>query len=95
MVIDSRQKRFVMNMQLRQGLARAKHFRLKKIKKSQIFTSIFDFQKSQVRQKKRLISKFGFKNAKLATLHTTSNSMRPLLLGKGNCCITTPGIGPP
>jgi len=30
MVIDSREKRFVMNMQLRQCFARAKLFRLKK-----------------------------------------------------------------
>jgi len=47
MVIDSRQKRFVMNMQLRQCLARAKPFRLKKIKmKNQVLTGIFDLKKN-------------------------------------------------
>ena len=35
MVIDSRQKIFVMNIQLRECFARAKSFRLKKVKKSQ------------------------------------------------------------
>jgi len=33
MVLNSRQKIFVMNMQLRQCLARAESFRLKKVKK--------------------------------------------------------------
>jgi len=44
MVIDSRQKRFTMNMQLRQRFARAKPFRLKKC---QILSGFFDFQKKQ------------------------------------------------
>jgi len=64
-----------MNMQLRQCLARAKPFRLKKNKKPD-FDCIFDFKK------KAVISKFGFKNSKLATLHATSNSMGPLLRHK-------------
>ena len=45
--------------------------------------------------KKAWISKFGFKNAKLVTLHATSDCMRPPLLGRGNCCVTRPGIAPP
>jgi len=94
MVIDSHQKRFVINMQLRQCLARAKPFRLKKIKK-RILTGIFDFQKNPSASKKSWISKFGFKNVKLATLHATSDYMRPLVLSRGNCCVTRPGIGPP
>jgi len=52
MVIDSCQKRFVMNVQLRQCLARAKSFRMKKIKNSQILTGIFDFQKKSRASKK-------------------------------------------
>jgi len=42
MVIDSRKKRLVMNMQLRQCFARAKPFRMKKARFSLAF---FDFQK--------------------------------------------------
>jgi len=41
------------------------------------------------------ISKSGFTNAKLATLHVTSDCKGPLLLGRRNCCVTRPGIGPP
>jgi len=42
-----------MNTQLRKCLARAKPFRLKKIKKkSQILTGIFDFQKEPSASKK-------------------------------------------
>jgi len=49
MVIDSRQKRFAMNMQVIHCLA--KPFRPKKIKK-QILTGIFGFQKKLSRSKK-------------------------------------------
>jgi len=45
MVIDLRQKRFVMNLQLRQCLARAKPFRLKKIKKKPDFDWCFLFSR--------------------------------------------------
>jgi len=44
MVIDPRHKRFVMNMQLRQGFVRAKPIRLEI---SQIILAFFYFQKSQ------------------------------------------------
>ena len=44
MVIDPRCKRFVMNMQLRQGFARAKPIRLKISQKKTDFSGIF-FQK--------------------------------------------------
>jgi len=88
MVIDSRQKRLVMNMHLRQCFSRAKPFRLKKVKKKKPdFYWYFWFSK------KAWISKFGFKNAKLATLHAPRDCMRPPLLGRLNCCITRPGIG--
>jgi len=40
MVIDSRQKRFVMNMQLRQCFATAKHFRLKNARKGHILSGV-------------------------------------------------------
>jgi len=93
-VLNSRQKIFVTYMQLRQCLARAKPFRLKKIKrKSHILTGIFDFQKKLSVSKKPEFQNFVSKNAKLATLHATNDRMRPLLLGKGNCCVTRPGIG--
>jgi len=65
MVIDSRKKRLVMNMQLRKCFARAKQFRMKKARFSLAF---FDFQKKPKVFKKARISKSGFKNAKLATL---------------------------
>jgi len=68
MVIDSFQKRFLMNMQLRQCFSRAKLFQLKKVKKSQVL-SVFFFlisKKSQRCSKKARISKSGFKTAKLA-----------------------------
>jgi len=79
-----------MNMQLRQRLARAESKR-----KSQILTGISDFQKKPSASKKARISKFGFKNPKLATLYASSDCMRLLLLGRDNCCVTRPGIGPP
>jgi len=31
--------------------------------------------------------------SKVATLHVTSDCMRPPLLGRGNCCVTRPGVG--
>jgi len=68
MVIDSFQKRFVMNMQFRQCFSRAKPFRLKKARKSQILSVFFYFQKSQRCSKKPRILKSGFKKATLATL---------------------------
>jgi len=75
--------------------AKAKPFRLKKLKKKkpdfEILTGIFDSQKKPSEKKK---PKFGFKNAKLATLHATSDCMRPPLSGRGNCCVTRPGIRP-
>ena len=59
MVIDPRRKRFVMNMQLRQGFARAKPIRLKISQKKPDFSGIFF-------PKKARISKSGFKKSKLA-----------------------------
>jgi len=64
MVIDSRQKRFVMNMQFRQCFAGAKPFRLKKSQK--IFKKRFS-KKAKCVNKARIL-KSGFKKAKLATL---------------------------
>jgi len=58
MVTDSRQKRFVMNMQLRQCFARAKTFRVKKSGKDQILSGV----------KKVRISQSDFKKAKLANM---------------------------
>ena len=97
MVIDSHQKRFIMNTQLRQCFARAKPFRVKKIKKkSQILTGIFDFQKSQLCQKslnfKIWFQKFQSGNpARSQRLHETTT----VTVGRGSCCVTRPGIGPP
>ena len=84
-------------MRLKQCFARAKPFRMKKIKKQQ---QAFDwllliFKKSQVLQNEAWILKFGFKNSKLATMHVTSDYMRPPLWGRRSCCVTRPGIKPP
>ena len=68
-----------MNMHLKQCFARAKPFRLKK---RPDFDWYFDLKKKPSTSKKAWISKFGFKNAKLATLHMTSDYMRPPLLGE-------------
>jgi len=66
MVIDSRQKSFVMNMHLRQCSARVKPFRLKK---SQILSGFFWFpKKNNCVTKIQLFSKSDFQKAKLATL---------------------------
>jgi len=46
MVIDSRQKRFVMNIQLRECFARAKPLRLKKSQKKSNFVWLFLFPKT-------------------------------------------------
>jgi len=55
-----------MNMQLRQCLARAESFRLKKVKKKKPdFDWYFWFSKKAKCVKKAWISKFGFKNARL------------------------------
>jgi len=62
MAIDSRQKRFVMNMQPRQCFARAKFFPTEKIQ-------FFDFQTNPSALKKARISiKIWLKKYKLATL---------------------------
>jgi len=45
MAVDPCQKRFVMNMQLRQCFARGKPFRLKKSQKKQILFGVFENQK--------------------------------------------------
>ena len=66
-------------MHLKQCFARAKPFWLKK---RPDFDWYFDFKKKPSASKKAWISKFGFKNAKLATLHMTSDYMRPPLLGE-------------
>ena len=85
------QKRFVINMQLIHCWAKALH-RKKKNEKPDIYWNFLFSEKAKC-VKKAWISKFGFKNAKLATLHAISDCMRLLLLG--NCCVTRPGIGPP
>jgi len=46
------------------------------------------------KEEKARISKSNVKNAKFATLHATSDCMRPLLLGRCNCCVTRSGYGP-
>ena len=62
----------------------------KKEKKKKLdFVWIFLFSK-----KTTVFKKPEFKNAKLATLHATSDYMRPLLLSRPNCCVKRPGIGP-
>jgi len=94
MIIDSHQKTFVMEMQLELCFARAKAFRLKKIK-CQILTAFFCFSKKAKCVKKCQHFQIWFKNARFVTLHATSDCMRPLLLGRHNYCITRPGIGPP
>ena len=71
MVIDSVQKRYVMNMQLQQCFSRAKPFWLKKARKSQILSGFFYFQKKRTVLKKARIFKSGFEKAKLATLAGT------------------------
>jgi len=81
-----------MNMQLRQCLARAKPFRLKKIK-SQILTGIFDFQEYPGASKKNLIFKIWLQKCLIG--NPARNNMRSLLLGRGNCCVTRPRSGPP
>jgi len=65
MVLDSFQKSFVMNMQLRQCFSRAKPFRLKK---ARFCLALFDFQKKPKVLKTARIVKSGFKKATLATL---------------------------
>jgi len=49
MVAGSRQKRFVINMQLKQRVARVKPFRLKKkLEKARFCLAVFENQKRQV-----------------------------------------------
>jgi len=80
MVIDSFQKRFVMNMQLRQCFSRAKPFRLKKAK----FCLALNQEKPEVFKKARS-SKSGFKKAKFATQRCL-----PVPVATNNVtCITT------
>ena len=79
MVIDSFQKRFLMNMQLRQCISKAKPFRLKKkTEKARFCLAFFDFQKCQRCSKKARISEPGFKKAKLATLLSAQSSVLDL-----------------
>jgi len=61
MVIDPRHKRFVMNMQLRQGFVSSKPIRLKISQKIPDFSDFFISKKAR-------ISKSGFKKSKLANL---------------------------
>jgi len=68
MVIDSFQKRFVTNTQLRQCFSRAKSCRLKKNRKSQILSGFYLFAKIAKVLKKARISKSDFKKVKLATV---------------------------
>jgi len=58
MVIDSRQKRFVTIMQLRQRFARDKPFRLKKSQKKQDFVWLFLFSKKAKAVQKNQLEKF-------------------------------------
>jgi len=58
MVIDSFQKRFVMNMQLRQCFSRAKPFRLKKSQEKPDFVWLF----SEIKKAKGIQKKPEFKN---------------------------------
>ena len=84
MVTHSRQKRFV--MQHRQCFARPKLFRLKKNK---ILAGIFYFQKKASGSEQ---PEFWNLDSKMPNQQPC---MRPPLLGKGNCCVTRPGIRPP
>jgi len=71
-VIDSHQKRFVMNMQLKQGSNNAKPFRLKNSQKKPYFVWHFLIYKKKPKVlKKARISKCGYKKNKLATLAST------------------------
>jgi len=79
--IDSHQKRFVMNMRLIHYLARAFQTEKNKKEKARFWLVFLIFKKNKC-VKKAWISKFGLKNAKLATLHATSDCMRPPLLGR-------------
>jgi len=63
-VLDSCQKTFVVNMQLRQCLARDKPFRLKKNKMPE-YNCCFIFKKSEVRQK-NLNFKIWFQKCQIA-----------------------------
>jgi len=76
MVIDSHQKRFAMNMQLRHCFTRVKLFRLKK---SRFFLAFFIFKKAKCVKKFR-ISKSGIKKAKVASL-STLQAMNGVALG--------------
>ena len=70
MVINSFQKRFVINMQLRQCFSRAKPFQLKTSQNEPDFVRLFFSSKKArgVQKKASRIWKSGFKKAKLATL---------------------------
>jgi len=74
--MDSRQKRFVMNMQLRKYVSRVKASRPKKAIKIQIlsgffrFSKFFDFQKKPSALTKAGISKSGFKKTNWQQLKT-------------------------
>jgi len=67
MIIDSFQKRSVMNMELRHCFSRAKPFPLKRARFCLVFFWFFFSKKPKVFKKAR-ISKFGFKKSDLATL---------------------------
>jgi len=68
MHIDTRQNRFVVDMQLRDCFARAKPFRPKKSQKKSDFVWFFLIYKKAKSVEKARISKSGFKKGKLATL---------------------------
>ena len=83
--MDSFQKRFLMDMQLRQCVSRSKPFRLKKSQKKSDFVWLFFIsKKSQRCSKKARISKYGFKKAKLATLNPSIND--PSTTTTAFCC---------
>jgi len=56
--------------------------------------AFFDFQKKPSALKKQNF-KIRLQNCQISTLHTTSDCLRPLLLGRRNCCVTrSSGFGP-